>query len=399
MYAGRLIPTPTMSNAPRPAVSARAIYTSSALSRGSPGDHYPQDNSIAAYHVTSPSWQSLQPQPQNSADGISYASHGANIAPQSSPFRNDHSELVTGCASNRDPRPSSPSHAYTTPRGDQHYPSNSVDIKQEIKEEEGEMNWLAGTGEQSYAQAPRASMHISKDPCDVARPSEAGHSPFVKVEPSYPPDHASGVSDSGVYSSAQAMLHTYGSPNAAPYIFPQEFGPDSQAETWMPAAYIAEDGSYIPVQPWAYMPVPSYDEAFPDRESRSQLAPIQNHRSYTLENAITPVTPTERTPRPLDLPVVPSPRNRPIMDHLSPTSEDAATPSLQTSPPSSPAASPSPESVWQARGAMASPLTASNTLQIVATSPGQLSVPIARCTCANTFFRRTAPAPMDGLAL
>lgn len=136
MHAVRPTPTPTMLNVSRSALpggSTTAAYTPSAPSRH-PGDHPSRDDSIAAYR-TSPgleahSWQPPQPQPQNSAYGISYTSHGANVnAPQrcvakrsrrrserreahpldtasSSPFANDQSEPlpVTDCASNLDPR-------------------------------------------------------------------------------------------------------------------------------------------------------------------------------------------------------------------------------------------------------------------------------------------------------
>lgn len=115
------------------------------------------------------------------------------------------------------------------------------------------MDWpestVTGTGEQPYIHTPQASMHISKqsEPCDAARPNEAGHSPFVKVEQSYPPYHASEVSDSGVYSSTQAMLYTYGSPNTAAYTSSPEYGPDSQAEAWMVSPYFlrVDVGSHI----------------------------------------------------------------------------------------------------------------------------------------------------------
>lgn len=132
MYAARLTPTPTMLNASRSALpSTRAVYTTSTPSRHL-GDHHARNGSIttASLGLEAHPWQPPQPQPQNSAYGISYASHGANVnAPQrcaakrsrrpsertqahpldtafSSPFVNDQSESlpVTDCASNLQPR-------------------------------------------------------------------------------------------------------------------------------------------------------------------------------------------------------------------------------------------------------------------------------------------------------
>lgn len=132
---------------------------------------------------------------------------------------------------------SSTSQACAPPCGDQYTTPTSRDVKQEVKEEETEMNWLEvpGTGEQSYVHAPQASTQIGNlsDRGDASRPNEAELSPFVKVEQSYPAHYDPEVSDGGIYSPTQAMLYAYGSPNVAAYAFAQEYGPDSQAGDWM----------------------------------------------------------------------------------------------------------------------------------------------------------------------
>ena len=133
-------------------------------------------------------------------------------------------------------QPPSTSQAYAPRRGDQYTTSASLHIKQEVKEEEAEMDWLGapGIGEQSYVHAPQVPTQIGNqsESGDTTRPNEAELSPFMKAEQCLA-HYEPGASDGVIYSSTQAMLYTYGSPIAATYAFAQEYGPDSQVGDWM----------------------------------------------------------------------------------------------------------------------------------------------------------------------
>ena len=215
------------------------------------------------------------------------------------------------------------------------------------------MDWLEtpASGEQSYLHASQTSIQ-QPDPGDATRTNEAELSPFVKAEQSHLAYYETEILDGSLNGSTQSMLFTYGSPNVAAYAFAQEYSPDSEAGDWMvslstlrprhlltlyqPAVYVAEDGTYIPVPPWPYTPSESFGEAYPVHEPNSRPTPITNHRSYTLENAITPITPIEKRSQSTELATVLSQGERPVMDRLSPPEEGM----VSSPPPSSSTASP-----------------------------------------------------------
>ncbi|KAH9835012.1 uncharacterized protein C8Q71DRAFT_136792 [Rhodofomes roseus] len=226
---------------------------------------------------------------------------------------------------------SAASHAYATPHGD-HPRSVPTNVKQEIKEED--MDWLSSTSERPVFRAPLTPEYNEDNghPLSTYGPcgQEADAVPFVKTEPAY--DSYSSYQGAGASGGCDYTDDNLGL-NEDEY----EYVPSDTAIGFAPTPYMAEDGSHVRTQPYAYYASPPQS---PDEDPYEQdyyvatpPRPIHNTRSYTLENAMIPVTPVKKSPEP-PTPTVPSHRGRPIMDHLpfpgDVTANATQTPASQT---------------------------------------------------------------------